>query len=114
MHVEDNATATLTRTRVLRNRAGTGAGLNAYRARYDIVDSVIEANVAVPTATAPATTGFGGGIAASSNNPAPPLGPGSIVNLTRTLVRNNTATVAGGGIAMVGDNFSAVKATASR
>jgi hypothetical protein len=113
IHLEDNASATLTRTRILRNRANTGAGLNAYRARYDIVDSAIEANIAAPTATAPATTGFGGGIAASSNNPAPPLGPGSIVNVTRTLVRNNSATVAGGGIAMIGDNFSAVKATLS-
>ena len=28
IHVEDNATATLTRARILRNRAGTGGGLN--------------------------------------------------------------------------------------
>ena len=47
MHIEDNVTATLTRVRVLRNKANTGGGLSAYRARYDIVDSVIDANQAV-------------------------------------------------------------------
>jgi hypothetical protein len=112
MHVEDNATAQLTRVRVLRNRANTGAGLNAYRARYDVVDSVIAENVAA--AASQANTGFGGGIAATSNNPpGAPSGPGSIVNLTRTLVRQNTAVVAGAGIAIFGDNFSAVRARLS-
>lgn len=106
MHVEDNATAALTRVRVLRNRANTGGGLNAYRARYELVDSVIDGNVAAPAAHAT----FGGGIAATSNNPAAPIRPGSVINLTRTLVRNNVAPM-GAGIAVVGDNFSAVKAS---
>jgi hypothetical protein len=101
MHVEDNATATLLRVRILRNQAGTGAGLNAYRGRFDVFDSSIESNQA--------TAGFGGGIAGTSNF-ATPSAPGSNVNLTRTLVRNNTAPL-GGGIALVGDNFSAEKAT---
>ncbi len=96
IHVEDNATGTLTRVRVLRNTAGTGGGLNAYRGRYDIVDSVIDANRA--------TTGFGGGVTASSNFATPEMPP-SIVNLTSTLVRNNAAPI-GAGIAVVGDNFS--------
>ncbi|HXH07156.1 MAG TPA: FG-GAP-like repeat-containing protein [Vicinamibacterales bacterium] len=97
IHAEDNAVATLVRARVLRNRANTGGGLNAYRARYDIVDSVVEANEAAG--------GFGGGIAATSNNVAPsPVRPASVVNLTGSLVRNNTAA-SGGGIAVVGDYY---------
>ena len=103
MHVEDNATATLTRVRVLRNRAGTGGGLNAYRGRYDVVDSIVDANQS--------TNGFGGGIAASSNFATAQM-PGSIVNLTTTLVRNNTAPL-GGGIVVLGDNFSGEKASVS-
>ena len=103
MHVEDNATATLARVRVLRNHAGTGGGLNVYRGRYDITDSIIDSNQA--------TAGFGGGIAASSNNATPQL-PSSIVNLTASLVRNNTAPV-GGGITVVGDNFSGDRASLS-
>lgn len=103
IHVEDDATATLTRVRILRNSAGTGGGLNAYRGQFDITDSIIDANQA--------TVGFGGGIAASSNFATPQM-PGSVVNLTTSLVRNNTALL-GGGIAAVGDNFSNEKATVS-
>ena len=97
VHVEDNATATLTRVRVLRNRAGTGGGLNTYRAQLNVVDSVIGLNQA--------QSGFGGGIAATSNNPNGPVHPASVINLTRTLVRGNTASGAGGGITVVGDNY---------
>ena len=111
IHVEDSATASLTRVRVLRNRANTGGGLNSYRGRYDVVDSVIDSNVAAPTAKS--NTGFGGGIAATSNNPTAPQRPGSIVNLTRTLVRNNTAVITGGGIAIIGDNFTTIRASLS-
>jgi hypothetical protein len=112
MHIEDNAIATLTRVRVTGNRANTGGGLNSYRARYDIVDSIIESNSALPTAAAPATTGFGGGIAATSNNPPPEIvRPGAVVNLTRTLVRGNSGPFSGGGIAVFGDNYTATKAT---
>ena len=103
IHVEDNATATLTRARILRNRAGTGGGLNLYRGRYDIVDTVIDANQA--------TVGFGGGVSASSNNSSPQL-PAGVINLTTTLVRNNTAPT-GGGIAVVGDNFTSQRASLS-
>ncbi len=103
MHVEDFATGKLTRVRVLRNRAGTGGGLNAYRGRYDVVDSVVDSNQA--------TTAFGGGVAATSNNATAAM-PGSVVNLTTTLVRNNTSPV-GGGVTVVGDNFSSQRATLS-
>jgi hypothetical protein len=96
VHVEDFASGEIVRTRVLRNRAGTGGGLNAYRARYDIVDSTIGSNVA--------TAGFGGGIS-TSNNFATPSMPATTINLTSSLVRNNTAPM-GAGIAVVGDNFS--------
>jgi parallel beta-helix repeat protein len=111
VHVEDNATATLTRVHILRNQAGTGGGLNAYRSRYDVVDSVIDSNQAT------ARNGFGGGIAATSNNASSSM-PGSVVNLTGTLVRNNVAlaadgsqTAVAGGIAVLGDNFSGTKAS---
>ena len=98
IHIEDNANASLIRARIMRNYANTGGGLNTYRARYDIIDSVIDSNHA--------NNGFGGGIAATSNNVAPsPVRPASIVNVTQTLVRNNTATAAGGGIAVAGDYF---------
>jgi VCBS repeat protein/parallel beta helix pectate lyase-like protein len=111
IHVEDYATATLTRVRVLRNQAGTGGGLNAYRSRYDIVDSIIDSN------QAKAAYGFGGGIAATSNGASTSM-PASVINLTGTLVRNNVAlaadgsqTAAAGGIAVLGDNFSSIKAS---
>jgi predicted outer membrane repeat protein len=111
VHIEDNAIATLTRVRVVRNKANTGGGLNSYRARYDVVDSIIESNDALPTASAPSTTGVGGGIAAQSNNPSSPVRPGAVVNLTRTLVRANTGPYSGGGIAVFGDNFTSTKGT---
>jgi hypothetical protein len=98
IHIEDNATANLIRARVLGNLANTGGGLNAYRAEYDIFDSIIDSNQA--------TNGFGGGVAASSNNVAPsPVEPASVVNVSRTLVRNNSATTGGGGLGVAGDYY---------
>jgi hypothetical protein len=102
IHIEDNAIATLTRARVLRNIANTGGGLNAYRARYDVVDSVIDGNEARVRTDGGVPGGFGGGVNALSNNPSPSTGPVSVVNLTRTLVRNNEG-VTGGGIVVTGD-----------
>ena len=98
VNIEDNAVATLTRVRVLRNRANTAGGLNAYRARYDIVDSVIEGN----QATGRADGGIGGGITGSSNNVTLPVRPSSVITLTRTLVRNNIG-LTGGGVVVTGD-----------
>ena len=102
VHIEDNVIATLTRVRVLRNRANTGGGLNAFRARYDVVDSVIDANQAMARTDGGVPGGIGGGINAMSQNPAPSTGPVSTVNLTGTLVRNNLG-VTGGGIVVTGD-----------
>ena len=102
IHIEDNAQATLTRVRVLRNRANSGGGLNAYRARYDIVDSIIDANQAISRGDGGLQGGFGGGIHATSTNVGTPARPASIVNLTGTLLRNSTA-ITGGGIVVTGD-----------
>jgi FG-GAP-like repeat len=102
IHIEDNVTATLTRVKILRNKANTGGGLNAYRARYDIVDSVIDSNQAAARSDGGADTGIGGGIDAISTNVTSPARPASIVNLTRSLVRRNTSLV-GGGIVVTGD-----------
>jgi hypothetical protein len=98
IHIEDNAVASLTRARILRNHANTGGGLNAYRARYDIVDTLIDSN----QATGRSDGGIGGGINASSTNVTSPPRPASIVNLTRSLVRNSVSLI-GGGIVVEGD-----------
>ncbi|HVH28016.1 MAG TPA: right-handed parallel beta-helix repeat-containing protein [Vicinamibacterales bacterium] len=102
IHIEDNAVATLLRSRVLRNVANTGGGLNAFRARYDIVDSIIDANEARARVDGGVPGGIGGGINAMSQNPPPSTGPVSTVNLTGTLVRNNVGII-GGGIVVTGD-----------
>ena len=88
--------------------------MNGYRSRIDVVDSVIEGN----TSQQSNTGGFGGGIAATSNFANQAGQQPAIVTLTRTLVRNNTSvgingaqTGIAGGIAVLGDSFSTVKAT---
>jgi len=99
MHVEDNVVGVLDRCRVLGNTSNRGGGLNNYRARYEITDSIIEDNVVDSAGT---MAGNGGGIFAASTNDSPPVhGPASI-QLTRTVVRNNTAET-GGGIFVFGD-----------
>ena len=98
IHIEDNVVAALTRVKVARNRANTGGGLNAYRARYDLVDTVVEGNVA----NGRADGGIGGGITASSTNVSVPARPASVLTLTRSLVRNNTG-ITGGGVVVTGD-----------
>ncbi len=101
IHIEDNSVGTLTRTRVLRNRANTGGGLNAYRARYDLVDSLVDGNQALARSDGGIPGGIGGGITASSTNVGE-VRPSSVVNLTGTLVRNNVG-ITGGGIVVTGD-----------
>ena len=102
VHIEDNSQASLTRTRVLRNRANSGGGLTAYRARYDILDSIIDANQATARTDGGVPGGFGGGIYVSSTNVTAPARPASIVTLTGTLVRNSVG-ITGGGIVVTGD-----------
>ena len=98
IHIESNAVAQLTRVQVLRNRANTGGGLNAYRARYEIVDSIIEGNHA--------TGRSDGGIGEAGSRGPPHAGgavePSSVVVLTRTLVRNNIG-ITGGGVVVTGE-----------
>ena len=98
IHIEDNAVAQLARMQVLRNRANTGGGLSAYRARYEIVDSVIDAN----SATGRSDGGIGGGITGSSTHTGGTVRPSSVVLLTRTLVRNNVS-LTGGGVVVTGE-----------
>ena len=102
VHIEDNSQASLTRTRVLRNRANSGGGLTAYRARYDILDSIIDANQATARTDGGVPGGFGGGIYVSSTNVTAPARPASIVTLTGSLVRNSVG-ITGGGIVVTGD-----------
>ena len=102
IHIEDNVVATLTRVKILRNKANTGGGLAAYRARYDIVDSVVDSNQTTARSDGGLEGGFGGGIHAISATVTGPPRPASIVNLTRSLVRRNTSVV-GGGIVVTGD-----------
>jgi len=97
VHIEDNAVANLTRARILRNRANTGGGLNAYRAHYEIVDSIIDSN----QATGRSDGGFGGGINGMSTNVGT-VRPASVVTLTGSLVRNNVG-LTGGGVVITGD-----------
>ena len=99
IHIEDNAIGRVVRSRVRNNVANTGGGLNAYRARYEVESSIVEGNQAPDPNN---VGGFGGGIQASSNNPALPLRQASTVILTDTVVRNNTSRI-GGGIFVGGD-----------
>jgi hypothetical protein len=101
IHVEENAIARLTRVQVLRNRANTGGGLSAYRARYELVDTIVEGNRATARTDGGAGGGIGGGINASSTNVGQVLPP-SVVTLTRSLVRGNVG-ITGGGIVATGD-----------
>ena len=101
VHIEDNATAQLNRVRVMRNTANSGGGLNAYRARYDLVDSIVEDNRAVARSDGGGGGGTGGGIYAHSTNVAD-VRPPSIVVLTRSLVRRNIGITAGG-LVVTGD-----------
>ncbi len=64
-HAEDQALARIFNSRFLLNRAETGGGVNLYRARVEISDSVFRGNRATATG---ANTGFGGAIAAISND----------------------------------------------
>jgi hypothetical protein len=98
MHIENDAHAILRRCRVHGNTASRGAGLNNYRARYSIIDSVIEDNTAE---VAPNGGGTGGGVyaqAASNEH----VGPTASVVMSNSAVRRNTADI-GAGFYIQGD-----------
>jgi FG-GAP-like repeat len=99
VHIEDNAIAYLIRARIIGNAAQTGGGLNAYRARYEVTSSLVHANTAVDLL---GIAGFGGGLAATSNNASVPLRQASSLILVDTAVTSNIADV-GGGVLIGGD-----------
>jgi hypothetical protein len=99
IHIEDNSHAVMERCVVRQNSAHRGGGLNNFRARWDVTDSIIEDNVVTGGDIG---AGTGGGIFAATVNGAPPLRDGPTVNLTRTVVRRNSAYW-GGGIFITGD-----------
>ncbi len=96
MHIEDNSHVVLERCRVTKNNSNQGAGLNAFRAHYTIIDSIIEDNVDGGDVAA-----FGGGIFAAANDTLPGHEPAT-VELIRSVVRRNSAP-GGAGIFMIGD-----------
>ncbi len=65
MHVEDQTFARIVNSRFLLNDAETGGGLNLYRARVEVDGCVFRGNRATAVG---ANTGFGGAIAAISND----------------------------------------------
>ncbi|HEV7735667.1 MAG TPA: right-handed parallel beta-helix repeat-containing protein [Candidatus Binatia bacterium] len=102
LHVEDNAQVTLRRCVVRGNVANNGGGVHSYRATLELRDSLVEGNEARLEA---GFGGYGGGVAGQSVNVAPPTRQPATIRLTRTVVRDNTATIAGGAF-MQGDFLS--------
>jgi hypothetical protein len=99
IHVEDNAIAYITRTTIRNNAAQTGGGLSVYRARVVLASSIVQGNQAQDPANAGG--GLGGGIVAVSN-----VAVGfqaAAVTVIDSVIRNNTASLAGGGIYASGD-----------
>ena len=99
IHVEGNTVGVIRRSTIRNNVANTGGGLNSYRARYIIEDSIIDGNSALDPA---AVGGFGGGVQGSSTNTVTPLERAASVTMTNTIVRNNNARL-GGGFFLSGD-----------
>ena len=99
VHIEDNVVGVIRRSTIRNNTANTGGGLNTYRARYVIENSIIEGNSGLDPA---AIGGFGGGVGASSTNTGSPVQRAASVTLTNTVVRNNHARL-GGGFFVSGD-----------
>jgi hypothetical protein len=114
IHVEDNMVGVIRRSRIRNNTANSGGGLNSYRARYVIEDSIIEGNSAQDPAN---VGGYSGGVGASSTNTQTPLQRASRVTMTNTVVRNNNARL-GGGLFVSGDQMcgggTCTDATANR
>ena len=101
IHIEDNVTAHLIRTKVRQNVADDGGGISTFRGRYEVSSSTIESNTALD---ALGQGGHGGGIVVASQGPAGQ----AIVN--DSVIRNNSA-LQGGGISSDGDGGSRIPAT---
>jgi hypothetical protein len=90
MHIEGESIAYLTESTISDNvSSGRGGGLNTFKARYEIVGTLIEFNQAM--------SGSGGGIYGYSQYPS-----GSSVLLLDSVVRNNTGVNAGG-VSVIGN-----------
>lgn len=104
LHAEDAAEVTLRRCRIRDNVANHGGGLHAYRAVLDVQDSIVDGNEARLEGN---VGGFGGGVAGQSVNVERPTRRPATIHLTRTVVRRNSAPIAGG-VFMQGDFLAGV------
>lgn len=108
VHAEDQVFARIDNSRFLKNSADTGGGVNLYRARIEVANSVFRGNRATAVG---AGTGFGGALSAISNDTAADGSnnrPSANLTVTDTLVQGSYQTVGsvgqiGGGIYSSGD-----------
>jgi predicted outer membrane repeat protein len=108
LHAEDQVVARIDNSRFIKNSAETGGGINIYRARVDVANSVFRGNRATAVGGG---TGFGGALSAISND-TPTDGtnnrPAAQLTVSDTLVQGSYLTVGsvgqiGGGIYSSGD-----------
>lgn len=108
VHAENQVLTRIDNSRFLENSADTGGGVNLYRARIEVANSVFRGNRATKVG---AGTGFGGALSAISND-TPADGstnrPSATLTVTDSLVQGSYQTVGsvgqiGGGIYASGD-----------
>jgi predicted outer membrane repeat protein len=108
VHAENQVFARIDNSRFLENSADTGGGVNLYRARIAVANSVFRGNRATAVG---AGAGFGGALSAISNDTAADGSnnrPSANLTVTDTLVQGSYQTVGsvgqiGGGIYSSGD-----------
>jgi hypothetical protein len=108
IHAEDQALVRIYHSRFTHNSSETGGGVNLYRAKVEIYQSVFEGNRAFGLGPA---NGFGGAISAISNDSItePVNYPSARLTVENTLIQGRTATVTttgqvAGGIYSSGDS----------
>jgi hypothetical protein len=108
VHAENQVLTRIDNSRFFENSAETGGGVNLYRARVEVANSVFRGNRATAVG---AGTGFGGALSAISND-TPSDGttnrPSAVLTVTDSLVQGSYQTVSsvgqiGGGIYSSGD-----------
>ncbi len=108
LHAEDQSLVRIENSRFLLNSAETGGGVNLYRARVEITNSVFRGNRATATGGG---TGFGGALSAISNDTSADGStnrPSAELVVTDSLIQGAYLTVGsvgqiGGGIYAAGD-----------